>query len=138
MTTQAVTVHLPTRLYERLQQQAARAQRSVEDEVLEAVATTVPIGDELPDDLADALSPLALLDDEALWHAARSALPREAAEEMEALHLKRQRAGLTPSEAQRLATLVRQYEHYMLVRAQAAVLLQARGHDISALLNDEA
>lgn len=136
MTTQPVTINLPILLYERLQQQADRTQRSIEDEVVEAVATTVPIGDQVPDTLADTVSPLALLDDEALWHAARSTLPREAAEAMEALHLKRQRAGLTPSETEVLATLVQQYEHYMLVRAQAAVLLQERGYDVSILLDD--
>jgi len=80
----------------------------VEDELLEVVATAVPVADELPADLAEAISPLALLDDQALWRAARSHLPLEAAAEMEALHLKRQREGLTEAEIQTLAGLVRQ------------------------------
>lgn len=58
-------------------------------------------------DLNEAISPLMLLDDEALWRAARSHLLAEAAAQMENLHLKRQREGLTDTEAQTLAELVR-------------------------------
>jgi len=91
------------------------------------------VADELPADLNEAISPLTLLDDQALWRAARSHLPAEAAAQMENLHLKRQREGLTEAEVQMLAGLVRQYERMMLVRAQAAALLKQRGHDVSEL-----
>ena len=94
----------------------------------------MPIADELPPDLAEAISPLALLDDEALWRAARSHLPAEASSQMEKLHLKRQREGLSEAEQQTLAGLVRQYERAMLVRAQAAALLKQRGYDVSELI----
>jgi len=93
----------------------------------------VPVADELPADLAEAISPLALLDDQALWRAARSHLPLEAATQTEALHFKRQREGLTEAESYTIAGLVRQYERAMLVRAQAAALLKERGHDVSEL-----
>lgn len=134
MTVQSVTLHLPNPLYERLKRRAEQAHRSVEAELLEVVATAVPVADDLPADLAEAISPLALLDDEALWRAARSHFPEEAAAQMEQLHLKRQREGLTRSEAETRATLVRQYERAMLVRAQAAALLKERGYDVSELL----
>ncbi len=133
MASQSVTVRLPTVLYERLKQQAEETDRTIEAELLDVVATALPVKDKLPPELTEVLAPLDLLDDGALWQAARSHLPGEAAEEMEALHRKRQRAGLTPSEAERLTHLVQQYERYMLVRAQAALLLQQRGHNISAL-----
>jgi hypothetical protein len=42
---------------------------------------------------------LALLDDEPLKRAARNHLPSEVAVQMENLHLKRQREGLTDAEA---------------------------------------
>jgi hypothetical protein len=51
----------------------------VEAELLDALATALPIGDELPAELAEAVSPLAILDDQALWQAARSQLLSEAA-----------------------------------------------------------
>ena len=134
MSVQSVTLNLPSALYARLKQRADRSRRSVEAELLELVATAVPVAGELPADLSEAISPLILLDDEALWRAARSRLAPEAAAEMERMHLKRQHEGLSEAEAQTLAGLVRQYERAMLVRAQAAALLKQRGFDVSELI----
>lgn len=89
----------------------------------------VPVADELPDDLQQALTPLALLDDAALWRAARTRMPKNAAQRLAVLHAKRQREGLTEQEDQERAHLLRQYERAILVRAQAAALLHERGHD---------
>jgi len=133
MPVQTLALTVPEPLYDRLQQRARQANRTVEAELLDVLATAVPAADELPADLAEAVSPLALLDDEALWRAARSRLAAEAAAQLEDLHLKRQREGLTDAEAQTLAGLVRQYERALLVRAQAAALLHRRGHDVSEL-----
>ncbi len=135
MTVQPITLDLPRLLYDRLKSRANQAHRTVEDELIQVVATAVPVGDELPVDLDEAISPLSLLDDDALWRAARTHLPTEAAAQMEDLHLKRQREGLTETETQILSSLVRQYERAMLVRAQAAALLKQRGHDVSVLLS---
>jgi plasmid stability protein len=134
MASQAVTLHLPEPLYRELKQRAAQSRRTVEDETLDVLSAAVPVAEKLPDDLAEAISPLALLDDEALWRAARSRLANEAATELADLHQKRQREGLTVAEAQTAEALVRQYERAMLVRAQAAALLKQRGHDVSSLL----
>jgi hypothetical protein len=87
-----------------------------------------------PADLEEALAPLTVLDDEALWRAARSQLVAEAAAELDELHRKAQREGLTEAETQTVAARVRQYEWAMLIRAQAAELLKQRGHDVSVLL----
>jgi plasmid stability protein len=134
MPEQTMTLIMPDTLYDRLRLRAEHNRRSVEAETLEALAAHVQRGQELPDDLAQALTPLALLDDEALWRAARSKLAAEASAQMEHLHVKRQRIGLTDAETQALAVLERQYEHAMLVRSQAAALLQGRGHIVDSLL----
>lgn len=134
MPTQSVTLRLPDALYQHLKRRAEQAQRAIEDELLDVVAAAVLVDDELPLELSEALSSLALLDDEALWRAARTRLPAEAAEELEGLHLKRQREGISALEAEQTAALLRQYERAMLVRAQAAALLKQRGHDVSVLL----
>ena len=134
MATQPVTLQLPGALYERFQRQAERSHRTIEDELLDVVATAVPAGDELSAELEGALSPLAVLDDAALWNAARAVMPADAAEELDRLHQKRQRDGLTAGEADAAEALVRQYGRTMLVRAHAAALLQQRGHDVSSLL----
>lgn len=66
MSTQSITLNLPAPLYERLTQRARQAHRSVEDELLEVVATAVPATDALPEDLRAAIAPLPLLDDDPL------------------------------------------------------------------------
>ncbi len=134
MSVQPLTLNVPEPLYHRLKQRAELSNRTVEDAALDVLVAAVPVADELPADLEEAISPLALLDEEALWRAARSHLAAEAAEQLEELHLKRQREGLTEGEAQALAALIRQYERALLVRAQAAALLHQRGHDVSQLL----
>lgn len=132
MTIQTVTLNVPDVLYTRLKRRAEQANRSVEAELLDVLATAVPVADELPADLAEALSPLALLDDEALRRAAHSRLAPEAAEQLEELHRKRQREGLTEVEEEVRARLLRQYERTLLVRSQAIALLHQRGHDVSS------
>jgi plasmid stability protein len=133
MAGQAITLHLPDDLYARLKRQAEETHRSVEEELVDIVSQGIPRSPTLPDDLAVAVSQLALLPDEALWRAARSHFPAKAATRLETLHLKRQRAGLDQIETQELAGLMRQYERAMLVRARAAALLAERGHDVSSL-----
>lgn len=134
MTMQMLTLALPEPLYSRLKARADQTQRTVEDEVLDVLATAVPIADDLPDDLEQAISSLTVLDDVALWRAARSHFSTQSAQQLEELHIKRQREELTDAESQTVERLVRQYERSMLVRAQAAALLKQRGHDVSGLL----
>src|ERR1700752_2070860 len=113
MTIQTVTLNLPDTLYYRLKQRAEQSHRTVEDELLDVLVTAVPVADELPADLAEAISPLALLAAGDLWRAAHSHLSAEASQQVEMLHLKRQREGLTEAENQTLVVLVRQYERAM-------------------------
>ena len=132
-----ITLYVPRALYEQLQWRANQARHTVEDELLEVVATALPASEELPAEIEQALSPLPLLEDAALWRAARSHLAVELADELEQLHLKRQREGVTESEMQRLRHLTQQYERAMLIRAQAAKLLKERGYDVSTLLTSQ-
>jgi DNA-binding helix-hairpin-helix protein with protein kinase domain len=137
MTVQTVTLELPSLLYDRVKRRAEQARRSIEMELLEAVATAVSPTEELPDDLAEAVASLALLDDETLRRAAASHFSAEQAAELEALHFKRQDVGWSESEARRAAELVQQYERAMLIRAQAMALLTQRGYDVSKLVTSE-
>src|SRR5262245_41163924 len=110
MAVQAVTVNLPSPLYERLARRATRTHRTVEAEVLGTVMTSLPQGpDDLPLDMAEAIAALHLLEDEALWRAAATCLAPDKATDLEALHLKRQGEGLSASEAEALATLMKEY-----------------------------
>jgi len=89
----------------------------------------------LPPNLERAVRELQELDDEALWRVARDHLPRDAARDLETLNRKQQREGLTAAEEQTLTRLAEAYDRFLLLRAEAAGLLQQRGHDISRLIS---
>ncbi len=132
--TEPITVHLPDALYDRLKHRADQMRRPIEVELVEAVATAIPESEDLPPELEEAISSLALLNDDELWRAARSQLPREAVEQLAELNLKQQSEGLSDEERSSQARLLRQYERLILVRAEAAGRLKERGHDVSVLL----
>ena len=134
MSTQTVTLQMPGPLYDQLMHRAVETERSFEEEMLDVLAAVLPGRGELPADLKQAIDSLVVLDDAALWQAAESRLADDIASELEALHDKRDGVGLTDSESQQLAALLRRYERHLLVRAQAAALLRERGHDVTRLL----
>jgi plasmid stability protein len=134
MNTHLVTVNLPKALYNRIRKRADESKRSVEMELLEVVASAMPEGDELPEDLARAAQEISMLDDKSLWRAARKKLDAKSAAKLASLHKKRQSQGLNKTETQQLEELVGRYERIMLVRAQSAALLKARGQDVSRLI----
>lgn len=134
MPAHAITLHLPETLYERFRQRAEWSHRSLETELLEAVASAAPVGIELSPELIHAVEALEGLVDEELWRLARKAMSLEASQELEALHLKQRDEGLSQSEDAVRARLIQEYERTMLIRAQAAKLLKERGYDVSTLL----
>jgi hypothetical protein len=134
MTAHAITLHLPETLYERFRQRAEWSHRSLETEILDAVASAASMTDELSPDLIEALETLEQLEDEELWRLAGKAMSREASQELEALHFKQRDEGLNQDEDATRAKLLREYERTMLIRAQAARLLKDRGHDVSSIL----
>lgn len=137
MAVQAVTVSLPSPLYERLTRRAQRTRRTVEAELIDAVATLPDEPDELPADMVEAIAALHLLADEDLWRAAGQRLASDKAALIEELHIKRQSEGLSASEMEALATLMKEYTRVMLVRSRSAALLKQRGHDVSGLLQED-
>jgi hypothetical protein len=134
MAAHAVTLRLPPPLYDHFQSRAERAHRSLEAELLEAVATVAADEEGLSHDVAEAIRDLELLSDEELWRAARNRLPDETRSQLEALNSKQQREDLSPSEREMLEQLVHQYDQAILLRAEAARLLKERGHEVSTLL----
>lgn len=86
--------------------------------------------------MAEAIAALHLLGDDELWRAARQRLTLEKAAEIEELHRNRQRDGLSASEIEALATLMKEYTRILLVRSRSAALLKQRGHDVSELCDE--
>ncbi len=135
MAEEALTLNVPETLYQRLKERAEEMHRSVEEEALEALATSVPQKDELPRDWEELLDSMSTLDDEALWRAAQNEMGRQANAGVRRLQAKRRTRGLTVAEQERLAELLRQEDKGMLIRAQAVFLLKQRGRDIEPLLH---
>ena len=133
MALQTVTVRLPDILYRQVARRAQRMRRSIEDELVEVVSTAMPTMEALPSDIVDDLEQLTYLTDAEMWEAARTTLPRQNSERMQALVLKRQGVRLSTVEERELKRLTHLADRAMLVRAQAAVLLKERGHNIESL-----
>jgi plasmid stability protein len=133
MTTQTVTLSVPAELYLRLQQCAAESQRSIEQELLQLLTSALS-DHTVPRELAEAMASLSALSDSELWQVSRSQLTTEATQELESLHFKRQREGLSQQEEQRADELERLFDRLVLLRSKAAVLLKQRGHDVTALV----
>ena len=95
MTVQAVTLNLPETVYEQIWQAAEKAQRPVNEVLVEAVTAVAPVIGIAPEKLRTALAQMAYLNDAPLWQAARATMTTEQRERLEALHDQQQREGLT-------------------------------------------
>lgn len=137
MTLHPVTVEVPTPLYQRLLRRAQESEQTIASELLMLAAAAEQQSLELTSDLDNTLAALALLDTESLWAVARTSLADDMVATLENLNLKQQNQGLSPSELEMLDQLVEQHDRVMLIRAQAAVLLQRQGQDISALVDHQ-
>ena len=134
MSSQTLTLDVPDKIFARMRDRARKANRTIEAEAIRILANSVSSEDELPPDLAAAVAALDLFDETELRRAFESRLSAEEAAELESLHFKVRREGLTPFEDERRGELMSQYERAMLVRARAAALLHQRGCDVGWLL----
>lgn len=127
-------MHVPDDLFARLRQRAEQSRRSVEAEFVSVLAHAVPGDDDLPSDMAEAAVALEQFEDDELWEVARGRFPEGVSNELQHLHDKRQRLGLSSAESERSEDLCLQYDRFVLMRARAACLLKERGHDVAELL----
>lgn len=124
-----ITLELPDDVYAILEQRAAAANRTVEEEIIALLEIAFPPED-IPDALQETLDSLELLDNPALWEVAQSTRPDEVAAEIETLNQKQQETTLSDEEATKLMELTQEHERLILLRNQAFVLLKERGYDI--------
>ncbi|MBC7820697.1 MAG: hypothetical protein IAG10_27750 [Planctomycetaceae bacterium] len=130
----SISVQVSGRLLQSLKRRATKQRKSLEKEVVELIATGLQNADAGSSELEEVLQPLEMMTDDDLWNAARSRLPRRLSSELEKLHQKRQRDGVTKAERERARLLTEQFERCLVIRARAIELLHARGHDVSRLL----
>lgn len=134
MTTQYLQIDLPDVVYQRLQERAHQMHQSIQETARSVMVEALTQADQLPVDLENLLASLQQLSDTELWLTAHSQMPTHHSTQLERLNRKRQREGLTIAEEQKATVLLKQYQRTILVRAQAAVLLAQRGHDLTPLL----
>jgi len=87
-----------------------------------------PRWDDAPAEFQADLAALDRLDDEALWHLARSRKKAADMERYQELLDKNANGFLTPAEREELTNLRVEYDRMMLCKAHAAALLRWRGH----------
>jgi len=132
MTVQSIVLNLPEIRYKQIQRVAEKARRPIDEILVEAASALVPVANSDDNTLRTSLAQLSLLNDAALWQAARSTMPSEHQQRLEFLHDKQQQDGeLSDAEKAEELALQKLYRETILVRAQAAVLLQQRNYDVS-------
>jgi hypothetical protein len=131
MNGQAITLHLPERLYQRLTEAADAAQQPLDAVVLQSIHTGLPPSLEgVPERYRADLRALSQMSDEMLWQIARSDLDDAKAAMYETLLEKNQREEMDEADRTRLATLREEADVLMLRRSFAYALLKWRGHRI--------
>ena len=131
MTTQTVTLHLPENLYLRLQQIAQATRQSFDEVVLRAIQVGAPPSwEDAPAEFQADLAVLDRLDDDLLWHIARS--HQTEADMVRYQELLEKNSGNTISDTERaeLTRLRTEADRFMLRKVHAAALLRWRGHHI--------
>jgi hypothetical protein len=129
--TTLLTVDLPDSLVQEMEVSARKQQRSVTDMARELILSGWHSLPQLPEDVEVELATFTNLSDEVLWLLARSALTTTEQEELATLNYQAKRRTLTDEELVNQKALLAAYNRMIVRRAQAALLLQSRGYDMS-------
>lgn len=135
MTIQTVTLNLPESLYERAKHAAETLKRPVEDVIVDTLASTLPLLDDVPAEMVGELAAMTHLSDEALHGLANNIMLAERQELLHNLLDKQGRGELDEMEQRELARLMAEYGRYMLRRAKAVSLLIARKRPVPTLVS---
>ena len=135
MTIQTVTLNMPESLYQRAKQAADALKRPVEDVIVDTLASTLPLLDDVPGEMVGELAAMAHLSDEALQGLANNVMLEERQELLHDLLDKQGLGELDESEQHELAAIMAEYGRYMLRRAKAVALLIARGRPVPTLIS---
>lgn len=131
MAVNTVTLNLPEILYRRLLQTAQATQRPLDEVVLHALQVgSPPAWDDAPAEFQADLAALDRLDDDALWHIARSFRSEADMMRYQELLDRHANGALTDAERRELDKLRQEADWFMLRKAHAAALLRWRGYQL--------
>jgi uncharacterized membrane-anchored protein len=123
-----ILLDLPEPAFQQLQQTARAQNRSVAELVRELVLRGLPPLPALPPAIEEELAAFEHLSNDTLWLLAQSTLTADQQRTLADLNTKAQQVGLSAAEEQRRQALLDAYDQMLVRRAQAAALLQRRGH----------
>lgn len=129
MTNRTLTIQIPEKTYESVQQAAELTHQTIESLVVESLSL---LHDPLPVEVD--LSEFERLSDDELWYLVWRRLPFSLETRLETLSDLGDEGKLTDSEREELSQLVRRVDRYVLIRSAALVTLQERGHDVMGRL----
>ncbi len=131
MSVETVMLQIPEILYQRLVNTARATQRPVEEVILHALQIgSPPEWDNVPPEFQADLAALDKLDDNTLWQIARSHITAADMERYNTLLEGNSKNILTEAERLELMAQRQEADRFMLLKAQAAVLLRWRGHRV--------
>lgn len=128
--TETVTIELPESVYQSARRLAEATGMSLDAVLQASIARTVPPLDDVPADQAADLAALALLDDGALWRAARATMPPNEQTEMHELLDSQGVGDLDSAGKGRLDELLAEYGLLTVRKAHAYMLLARRGYRV--------
>lgn len=133
MTVQTVTLMMPEALYQRAKQAAEVLQQPLEEVIVATLASTLPLLDDVPVEMAGELAAMTHLSDEALQGLANNVMLQERQALLHELLDEQGRGQLAEVGQAELAALMAEYGRHMLRRAKAVALLLARGRPVPVL-----
>ncbi len=129
--TSSIHIELPADLYERIQAVAVHSDRPVESVLVESLALLFGAPSVDWDHLA---ATLEALPDAQLWAVLYRRLAWPASDRLHGLTARGKGAPLSDEEQAELAALIDEADRMTLLRSQALLVLQGRGHDVRGQL----
>ncbi len=128
--TKNITLKLADDLYEHIQQTAAFLQRPIDELLIEAIITALPLLKSLSDETERDMASLALLNNDALLKVAQGTLSAESQAYLDSLIEESEHGTLTEEGKQILENLLASYGRMLFTRSHAIMLLRQRddGH----------
>ena len=133
MTERTVTLHIPDELYKQVEKAAQASERPVENVLLDSISLFVNYP-QTSQQLDKWLEQLGGYTDAQLWNVVYHRLAENDALRLSELSEKNKQGTITTQEENELTNLVDLVDRDMLLRSEALLLLQQRGHDVESYL----
>lgn len=133
MAEKTITLHIPADLYEQVEKAAQASERNVENVLLDSISLFVNYP-QTAQQLDTWVAQLGTYTDSQLWSVVYHRLSETDAFRLHELGDKNSQGKLIAQEQDELDNLLHLVDRDMLLRSEALLILQQRGHDVEAYL----